>query len=288
MAAVARTWESEVVNIHPLGTALGAEITGIDFSRPLDDEALSGIHKALLDHQVVVLREVELPPDQHIRLGERLGEVEVHTFFPNLGSGYERVSVLDSDDGTRSNMWHTDESFLARPPMATLLHARLIPPVGGDTCWASMTAAYETLSAPMKRYLAGMTAEHGLARIAEMKHRGGHGTAAEVAEAIANDQRSSHPVVVVHPDTGARSLYLNPTYTRWLDGVTGEESEALLRLLYAHATNERFIYRHRWSGGDFVIWDNRCTMHIALADFPGRRRMHRVSVLGDAPQPCRS
>jgi taurine dioxygenase len=280
MALVARNWESGGMNVRPLGIALGAEITGLDLSRPLDEEALTGIHKALLDHQVVVLRNVDLPPLEHIRLGERLGEVEVHAFFPNLGSGYERVSVLDSDAGTRSSMWHTDESFLERPPMATLLQSRIIPPVGGDTCWASMTAAYEALSAPMRRYLEGTTAEHGLARIAELKQRAGHAEEGEVAEAIANDRRSSHPVVVVHPDTGARSLYVNPTYTRWLDGVPAEESESVLRLLFSHATNERFVYRHRWSEGDFVIWDNRCTMHIALPDFAGRRLMHRVSVLG--------
>jgi len=206
----------------------------------------------------------------------------VHAFFPNLGPGYERVSVLDSEDGTRSSMWHTDESFLERPPMATLLQARIIPPVGGDTCWANMTAAHAALSAAMKRYIDGMTAEHGLSRIAELKQRAGHAGPVEVGEAIADDRRSTHPAVVVHPDTGERALYVNPTYVRWLDGVPADESEALLRLLYAHATQERFVYRHRWAEGDFVVWDNRCTMHIALADFTGHRRMHRVSVLGES------
>jgi taurine dioxygenase len=271
------------MEVRPLGIALGAEICGLDLSRPLDEGARSGIQKALLDHRVVVLRGVELAPEDHVRLGEQFGEVEIHAFFPTLGPGFERVSVLDSEDGTRSSMWHTDESFLERPPMGTLLHARVIPPVGGDTCWANMTAAYEALSPSKKRYLEGMTAEHGLSRIAELKQRAGHADAAEVAAAIEQDRRSAHPVVAVHPETGARSLYVNPTYTRWLHGVPAEESEAVLRLLYAHATHERFVYRHRWSEGDFVIWDNRCTMHIALADFAGRRRMHRVSVLGDGP-----
>jgi taurine dioxygenase len=180
-------------------------------------------------------------------------------------------------------MWHTDESFLERPPMGTLLQSQVLPSVGGDTCWASMTAAYEALSVPMKRYLEGMTAEHGLARVAELKQRAGHAGPDEVAAAIANDRRATHPVVHVHPDTGVRALYVNPTYTRWLDGVSAEESETVLRLLYAHATHERFVYRHHWVPGDFVIWDNRCTMHIALADYTERRRMHRVSVLGDGP-----
>ena len=273
------------MEVRPLGMVLGAEIVGLDLSRPLDDGARAGIHKALLDHQLVVLREVDLSPEEHILLGEQFGEVEVHAFFPNLGPGHERISVLDSEDGTRSSMWHTDESFLERPPMGTLLHARMLPPVGGDTCWTSMTAAYETLSSSMQRYLESMTAEHGLSRIAEMKQRAGHAGPDEVAAAIADDRRATHPVVHVHPETGARALYVNPTYTRWLDGVPADESDAVLRLLYTHATHERFVYRHRWSDGDFVIWDNRCTMHIALADYDARRRMHRVWCSVPAPLP---
>ena len=272
------------MHVEARGGALGAEVLGLDWSRPLTDGELDGLGEALLDHQVVYARAVSLTPDEHVRLGARLGEVEVHAFFPNLGPGLERVSVLDSKDGTVASMWHTDETFLEQPPMGTLLHAQVIPAVGGDTCFASMTAAYDALSAPMKRYLDGLTAEHGLARIAEMKHRAGHAGADELAAAIAADRRCTHPVVRTHPETGARSLYVNPTYTRWLDGVPADESEAVLRLLFAHATHERFVYRHHWAAGDLLLWDNRCTMHIALADFDGHRRMHRVSVLGARPE----
>ena len=178
------------MEVRPLGMVLGAKIVGLDLSRPLDDGARAGIHKALLDHQVVVLRVVHLSPEE--RLGQQFGEAEVHAFFPNLGPGHERISVLDSEDGTRSSMWHTDESFLERPPMGTLLHAKMLPPVGGDTCWTSMTAAYETLSSSMQRYLESMTAEHGLSRIAEMKQRAGHAGPDEVAAAIAEGRRA-HP-----------------------------------------------------------------------------------------------
>jgi taurine dioxygenase len=272
-----------MIEVAPRGRSLGAEVLGLDWSRPLSDGELDSIRKALLDHQVILMRGVTMTPDEHVRLGERFGEVEVHAFFPNLGEGHERVSVLDSDDGTTASMWHTDETFLDRPPMGTLLHAQIIPPVGGDTCFASMTAAYEALSPAMKRYVEGLTAEHGLARIAELKQRAGHASPAEVGEAIANDRRRTHPVVREHPETGVRTLYVNPTYTRWLNGVPADESDAVLRLLYAHATQERFIYRHQWQAGDLVIWDNRCTMHIALADFGSHRRMHRVSVLGGWP-----
>ena len=271
------------MEIGPLGEALGAEVTGVDLSGPVDDETRAGLHKAVLDHQVVVIRDVEIDPDEHVRLGEQFGEVEVHAFFPNLGPGRERVSVLDSDAGTRASMWHTDETFLDRPPMGTLLHAQVIPPVGGDTCWASTTKAYAALSASMQRYLAGMTAEHGLSRIAEMRFRMGSCSADELAEAIAHDRRAAHPVVARHPETGSPYLFVNPTYVRWLHGVPQAESEAVLALLFAHATQQQFVYRHQWRAGDFVIWDNRGTMQIALADYTSRRRMHRVSVLAAEP-----
>ena len=189
------------MEVLPRSRALGAEVVGLTW--PLTDGDLDGLLKALLDHQVVYVRKVALTPEEHVRLGERLGEVEVHAFFPNLGPGRERVSVLDSEDGTVASMWHTDETFLERPPMGTLLHAQVIPPVGGDTCFASMTAAYDALSAPMKRYLDGLTAEHGLARIAEMKFRSGRSSTDELAQAIATDRRCTHPVVRVHPPAPA-------------------------------------------------------------------------------------
>src|ERR1700712_896349 len=220
-----------MVETRARGRALGAEIMGLDWSRPLSDGELDEIRKALLDHQVVFMRQVSLTPQDHVRLGERFGEVEVHTFFPNLGAGHEKVSVLDSESGTTASMWHTDETFLERPPMGTLLHAQVIPSVGGDTCFASMTAGYEALSPAMKRYVEGLTAEHGLSRIAELKQRAGRGSRAELAEAIANDQRQTHPVVRVHPETGSRTLYVNPTYTRWLNGVPPDEGEEVLRML---------------------------------------------------------
>jgi taurine dioxygenase len=266
------------MDVTPLGPTIGAEITGLDWQADLD-----AVHKALLDHKVLVVHGAELTPEEHVALGERLGEVEVHAFFRNLGEGHEKVSVLDSNDGTQASMWHTDETFLERPPMGTLLHAQVIPPNGGDTCWTNMAAAYEALSPSMKRYLDGMTAEHGLARIMELRQRAGHATPQMVGEAIAADRRSTHPVVRRHPETGVPSLFVNPTYTRWLDGVPMDESAAILQLLFAHAPQEKFQYRHRWTAGDLVLWDNRATMHVALAGFEGHRRMHRVSVLDAEP-----
>lgn len=272
------------MEIVRVGAALGARIEGIDFSRPLDDETLSGISKALLDHQLLVMRAPDLSPDQHLRLAAQFGEAEVHAFFPNLGDGYERVSVLDSEQGNVASMWHTDESFLPEPPLGTLLSARTIPAVGGDTCWASTTAAYDALSPNMKRYLDGALALHDLARTTELAYATGRVGADAYARAVAGDRRFVHPVVRTHPETGAKALFVNPVYTRALVDVAPDESRAVLDFLYAHATAARFQYRHQWRAGDLLMWDNRCTMHCVMRDFDGRRVMHRVSVLGDRPR----
>jgi taurine dioxygenase len=273
------------VEIRRAGGSLGAEITDIDLSESFKEHELGRVHQALLDHQVLVIRAPGLTPDQQLVLGRALGEIEVHTFFPNLGPGYEQVSVLDSAEGNVAAMWHTDETFLERPPKATLLHAQVVPPVGGDTVWASSTAAFEALSPPMRRYLDGMMADHDLSRTMEIRLQLGIATPKELAASIESDRRFAHPVVRTHPETGAKGLYVNPVYTRSLVGVAPDESTAILAHLFAHATKERFVFRHRWTEGDLVIWDNRCTMHIAMDDFVGHRRMFRVSVLGE-DVPC--
>ncbi len=272
------------MQIVPVGARLGVRIDGIDFARPLDRTTLAGLSQALLDHQLLVMRAPDLSPDQHLQLAAQFGEAEVHAFFPNLGEGYERVSVLDSEQGNVASMWHTDESFLPEPPLGTLLSARTIPAVGGDTCWLSTTAAYDALSPNMKRYLDGAVALHDLSRTSELAYNTGRGTAEAYAAALAAGRRFEHPVVRTHPETGAKALFVNPVYTRAILGVAPDESRAVLDHLYAHATNERFQYRHRWQAGDLVMWDNRCTMHCVMRDFDGRRVMHRVSILGDRPR----
>jgi taurine dioxygenase len=269
------------MHVTRLGSALGAELHGIDLSRALDDATLDDVHSALIEHKVLVIPAPGLTPDQHMALGRRLGEIEVHAFFPNLGMGYEHVSVLDSDDGNTASMWHTDESFLPHPPMGTLTHAKVLPEYGGDTLFASTTAAYDALSPNMKSYLEGVTAVHDLSRTTELRHRFGGATAQQLGDAIAADRRTIHPVVRVHPVTGAKGLFVNPTYTRHIVGLPPDESDHIMSFLLRHSVKEQFTFRHRWRVGDLLVWDNRSTMHMVLNDFPGRRLMYRVSVLGD-------
>jgi taurine dioxygenase len=268
------------MQIRRLTPALGAEITGLDLSTDFDDQTLNAVHNALVENQVLVIPAPDLTPEQHMALGRRIGEIEIHAFFPNLGPGLEHVSVLDSEEGNTASMWHTDETFLPHPPMGTLTHAKTLPDVGGDTMFASTTAAYNALSPNMKLYLEGLTALHDLSRTTELRYRFGGATPQQYADAIAQDRRTAHPVVRVHPETGAKGLFVNPTYTRHIVGLPPEESDAILAFLFQHSVKEHFTYRHHWREGDLLMWDNRSTMHRVLNDFPGRRLMYRVSVVG--------
>jgi taurine dioxygenase len=240
------------------------------------------LRAALIEHKVLLLHLPDLTADQHTALGRSIGEIEVHAFFPNLGEGNEHVSVLDSDEGNTASMWHTDESFLPHPPMGTLTRALILPPVGGDTLFADTAAAYEALSPSMKRYLDGLEAWHDLGRIAQLRYRFGGGDAEMLAEALRIERRTRHRVARVHPETGELCVYVNPTYTTWIEGLPPEESDMILAHLQRHITSERFTYRHRWQVGDLLIWDNRATQHMVLNDFTGHRRMERVSVVGSA------
>ncbi len=269
------------MDIVRLGGALGAEVRDVAPDGVLDDAEVADLAKALLDHKVLVLKVPEMTPEGHMALGRQLGEIEIHAFFPNLGPGHEQVSVLDSDEGTTASMWHSDETFLPHPPMGTMTHAKILPAVGGDTLFASTAAAYQALSANMKRYLDGVMAVHDLANIAAMRHRFG-APAAQFAEAIAAERCVRHPVVRIHPETGEQGLFVNPTYTRFLDGLPPDEADLVLGHLFRHSVKEPFTYRHRWEVGDLLIWDNRAVLHLVLNDFEGRRLMYRVSVVGTA------
>lgn len=270
------------MELRRLTPGFGAEVKDIDLSGDLDTDTIEAVYNALVDYKVLLLRAPELTPDQHMALGRRIGEIEVHAFFPNLGEGFEQVSVLDSEAGNTATMWHTDETFLEHPPMGTLTQAKILPDVGGDTLFADSAAAYNALSPNMKQYLEGLTAIHDLGKIAELRYRFGSGDAQNLADAVLAERRTAHPVVRTHPETGAKSLFVNPTYTRWIVGLPPDESDMLLGFLYRHTVKEQFTYRHQWAVSDLLMWDNRSTMHMVLNDFGGRRVMYRVSVVGSA------
>jgi taurine dioxygenase len=268
------------MEIVKLNGALGARVTGVRWDVGLADTELDGIAAALSAHGVLAIDAARVKPEQHVALAAHFGELEHHEFFDNQGEGSEHITVLDSERGDRSNMWHVDEQFLVKPPVITMTHAICLPTYGGDTSFISLHAAYEGLSVRMQQYLDGLTALHDLARIAEMMWQGGHGTAAHLADELRKGKQATHPVVLVHPLNGRKALYVSPTYTRFIQDLPMAESTAILNYLFLHVQRPEFGYRHRWQEGDLLVWDNRSVMHHAAADYDDRRVMHRISVVG--------
>lgn len=266
------------IAIHRLSGALGARVEGVDLTIS-SDELIATVKAALTRHKVLVLPDQELSPEELLAFGRQFGEPEVHTFFPTLGDGLEQVTVLDSRAGYRSNRWHADETFLAEPPIITMLHALEIPDYGDDTLWTDMELAFDALSPRLRGYLEGLTAVHDIALQGERDVQLGKNDPSWLVELINTGHRAEHPVVRQHPVTGRRSLYVNPVYTRYLVAIPPEENELILPYLFRHCTNPHFVYRHRWRAGDTVIWENRTTLHLAVDAYEGTRRMHRVSIL---------
>lgn len=265
--------------IQPLGPNLGAEVLDLDPAAIQSKETLIALEAALVKHEALVLHVPDLRPAQQLAIAQHFGEPEVHTFYPNLGEGFEQITVIDSKLGDRADMWHHDESFLPSPPIVTMTHAQILPPCGGDTCWISMTSAYEALSERMKRYLDGLSAWHDMNGPMTAALRQNVVSYERYLEVINTKRRHLHPLVTTHPVSGRKALYLSPTYTTHIEGLAVPESDAVLAYLHAHCQQVHFGFRHRWAVGDMVIWDNRSVIHNAILDYqPHQRRMHRASV----------
>lgn len=270
---------SSSLTVHSLGTRIGAEVLDLDPSSIHLPVTLAAIEAALVEHEALVLHVPDLKPEQHLAIARHFGEPEVHTFYPNLGNGFEQITVIDSKLGDRADMWHHDESFLPSPPIVTMTHAQILPPVGGDTCWISMTTAYDALSERMKQYLNGLSAWHDMNGPMTAALRQNVVTHERYLDVINMNRRHLHPLVIKHPVSGRKALYLSPTYTTHIDGLALPESDAVLAYLHAHCQQIQFGFRHRWTVGDMVIWDNRSVLHNAILDYqPHQRRMQRASV----------
>ena len=280
------------ITVHPVSPALGAEVAGVDLSRRLGAEEFDTVHRALLDHGVVFLRDQEVQPRDLVDFAARFGPLNVHPMMKPL-DGYPAILEIVKNPEDRHNFggsWHTDLSYLARPALASLLYAKEIPPVGGDTLFASMYLAYEALSDGLKGLLSGLRAVHDTRRIytpdAQRRLGGTIGDAASMRRNRPEDQHEEavHPVVRTHPETGRRALYVNCNFTSRFEDMTEAESAPLLDFLFTHLQRPEFTCRFRWTEGAVALWDNRCTQHYALNDYHGHRRvMHRVSIEGDRP-----
>jgi taurine dioxygenase len=272
--------------VRAVTASIGAEISGVDLSRPLDDDTWQGIADAFHRHLVLFFRGQPLSPDEQVAFARRFGRVEPHPFAKPHPS-HPELTVLDQTtpetDGT--NSWHSDSTFMEEPPLGSVLQAVQLPPVGGDTCWASMYAAYDALSEPIRSLLDHVTAVHDITEPLEWSIRGGHTTTADVEAMRRAWPPVEHPAVRTHPVTGRRALFVNRNFTTRLCGLTDRENTMLLSHLFQHVERPDFQVRFRWEPNSVAIWDNRCTQHYAVPDYTGHRRiMHRVMIQGDRPQ----
>jgi len=276
----------------PVAGALGAEISGVDLSRSLTEGQLNELRRAVVEHRVVFLRDQPHSFDAQRELTERLGGFGETPFVGQVDGQPGIVAVVrEADEQGIANFgggWHSDWSFQAAPPSFTLLWAVDVPPYGGDTLWANLELAYERCSSGLRATLDGLRAVHSARR---SYAPGSHIDQTRSQRAMRIDTSASaldeqvHPLVTVHPESGRRALFLNPTYVLRIDGWTAEESQPLLAHLHAHATREAFTCRFRWSAGTLAIWDNRATEHNAINDYDGfRREAYRSTVAGTVPQ----
>ncbi|PXW94351.1 taurine dioxygenase [Sphaerotilus hippei] len=274
------------LRIEPLGPAIGAQVHGIDLSRPISDGQRDALQAALLQHHVLFFERQPVTPVQQRDLARRFGELHVHPVFPRHPEA-EEIIVLDThaDNLPDNDNWHTDVTFIATPPMGAILSARELPALGGDTLWASGIAAYEALSEPWRALLDPLTAEHSFVQSfpAERYAR----TPAERRQweqAVADHPPQIHPVVRTHPVSGRRGLFVNEGFTTRIMELKRSESDAVLAQLRAHIAKPEFTVRWRWKRHDLAFWDNRLTQHYATVDYlPHRRVMHRATILGDRP-----
>jgi taurine dioxygenase len=273
------------MGIHPVAGALGAEVSGLDLARPLDDATVAALRQSWLEHLVLFFRDQDLSPAQFLAFARRFGEPIEYPFVRGLDDYPEIIPVLKlaHERVNFGGVWHSDTAYLDVPPMASMLVAREIPPFGGDTLFANMYLAYETLSDGMKRMLDGLVAVNSSAKADASRTR--EDRMKDRAREAARDYVAAHPVVRRHPETGRRALYVNVAHTVRFDGMTEEESAPLLAFLFQHQIRPELTCRFRWRPGSIAFWDNRCAQHHAINDYRGHRRLlHRVTLAGDTPK----
>jgi len=269
----------QAIRVEKLTPLIGAEILGPDLSKPVDERTFKEIHEALTDNGVIFFRDQHLTPDQHKAFGRLFGELHMHPAAPKELEGHPEILVIHADEKSKhvaGEVWHTDVSCDPEPPMGSILYMHELPPVGGDTLFASMYAAYDALSEPMKRFLEPLTAMHE----GEHVYRGRYG----IDDKGKSFPKAEHPIVRTHPVSGRKGLYVNSGFTTRIVQLERPESDAVLQFLYRHIETPEFQCRFRWQVNSIAFWDNRCVQHHAMWDyFPQRRHGHRVTIKGDKP-----
>jgi taurine dioxygenase len=273
------------IAVAPIAGALGAEITGVDLASDLDEDTVADIRRAWLAHLVVFFRDQSLTPKQFLGFARRMGEPVEYPFVTGIEGFPEIITVskLPHETVNFGGIWHSDTVYLDRPPMATMLVAREVPPYGGDTMWSNMYAAYEALSPGMQRLLEHLNAVNSSALADVSKTR--EDRIRDSGNSGDREYLSEHPVIRTHPETGRKALYVNVAHTLRFVDMTEDESRPLLRYLFEHSVRPEFTCRFRWRVGSVALWDNRCAMHNPINDYHGHTRtMHRISLAGDIPK----
>ena len=273
------------LEVRPVSGGVGVEIANVDLAGDLSNSDFAAIRDAFIEHGLIFFREQNMTPDEHIAFAERWGEININRFFPRV-EGYDQIAAVVKEKDQLGNIgggWHTDHSYDHIPAMGSILLARETPPIGGDTLFACMYKAYNSLSEGLKKTLEGMNAVHSSRHI--------FGDQSEYREAmkdrLSNPEQATqdavHPVIITHPESGKKALYVNPAFTLHFEGWTAAESKPLLDYLYQHASLMEHTTRFNWAPGSIAFWDNRCTWHYALNDYHGERReMHRITIEGSA------
>ncbi|HTR84202.1 MAG TPA: TauD/TfdA family dioxygenase [Reyranella sp.] len=272
------------IEVKPISGAGGAEITGVDVSQPLDDGTVGEIREALNEHCVVFFRDQEIDTAQHKAFAKRFGPIFLHPNFATVMADPEVVMVHrePTDLSYVGEIWHTDTTMVAEPPMGAILYGIDVPPYGGDTMFANQYQAYDALSPAMKRLLEGLRAVHSDRHIAgPQASRNKERSTKNRDDAGWRETRNTHPIVRTHPETGRKCLFVNGSYTIGIEGMSDAESRGLLDFLLEHGHRPEFTFRFRWHKGSIAFWDNRSTKHIALGDTgPFRRLMRRIQIGG--------
>jgi taurine dioxygenase len=277
----------EAIGVRKLAGAVGAEISGVDLKRTRDNQTWSEIHQAFLENLVIVFRDQDLSLDDLIAVGRRFGEPSDYPFVKGV-DGYPQIFEIVKEPHETKNFgggWHSDTTYLPRPPLATLLHAKETPSHGGDTLFANQYLAYATLSEGMRRMLDGLKCVNSAA----LKRAGGRASrhndiaGMKIASAVtakAEEYEAVHPAARTHPETGRKALYLSRGHTVRFEGMTEAESDPLIDFLAQHAVRPEFTCRVQWAPGTLTVWDNRCAQHYAINDYDGQRRVMRRLTVG--------
>ena len=285
-----RNREYRHIEVSRVAGCMGAEVSGVDLAQDLPEEVIGELRRALLDHLVIFFRDQALTPDRQLAFARRWGEIHLHPYMAGMDD-YPEVLEIRKTPADKRNFggnWHSDQAFTAQPAMGTILYGKEIPSAGGDTLWTNLYAAYEALSPGMQKMLAGLK---GVYRGDNFSSHDGKTRrefyagklGMKVADPGSTQTTSVHPLVRTHPETGRKALYVG-IHLFHLEGFTEQESRPLVEQLMQHASRPEFTCRFRWKSGSLAFWDNRCTMHFAINDYPAETRvMHRVTICGDTP-----